>query len=121
MTDIVARLRDYDSREHPDNVRAAAAAEIERLRAALRLIYVSPNNLGLPIAWDVALRVLRDGWDVRHCSICRAALREAGIPPTETRARPGADGAPVAATAHGGAVVPHEGEAASTGIPGPPP
>jgi hypothetical protein len=33
--DIVDRLRDYDSREHSDNVRCEAAAEIERQAAEI--------------------------------------------------------------------------------------
>ena len=46
-TDLLTRLRDYDSREHPDNVRADAAAYIERLHAALDRLARLGNEPGL--------------------------------------------------------------------------
>lgn len=72
MTDIVQQLR----RDATCTSHYKAADEIERLRAALRLIAMSWTSLGLPIAWYVAQRALQDGWDVRTSSICWTAVEQ---------------------------------------------
>ena len=69
-TDILALLRTWDSPVHPDNIRAEAAREIERLRAILD----SPPT-------DAMIRAALDdpqaGDESMYHRIWRAMVREA--------------------------------------------
>ena len=65
-SDIVARLRDYDSDEHPDNVRRAASDEIERLRADVAAQVAAAERRGIEMAMGAIEAEAQDWRDMKN-------------------------------------------------------